>query len=155
MLILICEGEVFMAKKRSNLTIIVGCGQLGSRIANEIYHGDANVIVIDRHPDAFSLLDSSFGGLTIVGDACDFEILKKADIEQASCVIAVTDFENNNIFIGQAARKLFYVEKVIIRVLNDDLRPIYESMGISTVCPAQLTAEAVMDFYNAGGSENE
>ncbi len=155
MLFLICEGDVDMAKKRSNLTIIVGCGQLGSRIANEIYHGDANVIVIDRHQDAFSHLDSSFGGLTIVGDACDFEILRKAEIEKASCVIAVTDFENNNIFIGQAAKKLFNVEKVIIRVLNDDLRPIYEPMGIETVCPSQLTAKAVMDFYNAGGNEDE
>lgn len=139
-----------MGKKKTNLTIIIGCGQLGSRIANEIYHDDANVIVIDRHSESFSRLDSSFGGLTVTGDACDFEILKKAEIEKATCVIAVTDFENNNIFIGQAAKKMFNVEKVIIRIINNDLRPIYETMGINTVCPAELSASAVMDFYNGG-----
>ena len=141
-----------MAKKKENLTIIVGCGKLGSRIANEIYQGDANVIVIDRHEEAFESLDSSYGGLTIVGDACDFEILKKAEIEKANCLIAVTDFENNNIFIGQAAKKMFNVEKVIIRIINNDLRPIYESMGIETICPAELSANAVLDFYYGGHS---
>ena len=61
-------------------------------------------------------------------------------------------FENNNIFIGQAAKKMFNVEKVIIRIINNDLRPIYESMGIETICPAELSANAVLDFYYGGHS---
>ena len=47
---------------------------------------------------------------------------------------------------------MFNVEKVIIRIINNDLRPIYESMGIETICPAELSANAVLDFYYGGHS---
>lgn len=142
-----------MSKKKKDLTIVVGCGSLGARVANEIYDTGASVIVIDRTPEAFQRLDSSFGGLTVVGDSCDFAVLKKAEIEKATTVIAVTDFENNNIFIGQAAKVLFNVENVIVRIIDMNKEKIYRDMGIRTICPAQLSADAVIDFYNGGSQK--
>ena len=142
-----------MKNKKKNLTIVVGCGTLGARVANEIYDSGASVIVIDRAPESFRRLDSSFGGLTVVGDSCDFDVLKKAEIESANTVIAVTDFENNNIFIGQAAKALFNVENVIVRVIDVNKEEIYRDMGIRTICPARLSADAVIDFYNGGKRE--
>ena len=139
-----------MSKEKNNLTLVVGCGTLGARVANEIYDSGANVIVIDRNGDSFNRLESSFGGLTIVGDACDFEVLKRAEIARATTVIAVTDFENNNIFIGQAAKALFNVENVIVRVIDKNKEAIYKDMGISTICPAELSANAVIDCYRGG-----
>ncbi len=139
-----------MSNRKSNLTIVVGCGTLGARVANEIYDSGANVIVIDRNQDSFQRLESSFGGLTIVGDACDFEVLKRAEIASATTVIAVTDFENNNIFVGQAAKALFNVENVIVRVIDKNKEKIYKDMGISTICPAELSANAVIDYYKDG-----
>lgn len=139
-----------MANKKKELTIVAGCGTLGARVANEIYHSGANVIVIDRHKDAFERLDSSFGGLTVTGDSCDFAVLKRAEIESANTVIAVTDFENNNIFIGQAAKALFNVENVIVRIVDKDKEALCSEMGIRTICPAELSANTVIDFYNGG-----
>ncbi|MBQ1508373.1 MAG: TrkA family potassium uptake protein [Erysipelotrichaceae bacterium] len=139
-----------MSTKKNDLTIIVGCGTLGSQVANHIYNNGANVIVIDRLPNSFSRLDSSFGGLTIVGDACDFEVLRRAEIERATTLLAVTDFENNNIFVGQAAKLLFHVDNVIVRVIDKSKEAIYKDMGISTVCPSELSANAVIEFYQGG-----
>ena len=136
-----------MTNRKNNLTIVVGCGTLGARVANEIYHTGANVIVIDRTADSFRRLESSFGGQTIVGNSCDIEVLKRADIEKATTVIAVTDFENNNIFVGQAAKALFHVDNVMVRVLHKDKESLCTNMGISTICPAQLSAEEVIELY--------
>lgn len=135
---------------KKNLTIVVGCGTLGARVANEIYDGGNNVIVVDRHKESFSRLESSFGGLTVVGDACDLDVLKKAEIEKADTLIAVTNFENNNIFVGQAAKALFNVDNVIVRVIDKDKEAIYKDMGIQTICPAELSAKTVIDFYKEG-----
>ena len=139
-----------MNNRKENLTIVAGCGTLGARVANEIYHTGANVIVIDRDADAFRRLDSSFGGLTIVGDSCDFETLKRADIEKATTLIAVTNFENNNIFVGQAAKSLFNVENVMVRIIHKDKESLCTDMGISTICPAQLSADEVIEIYQGG-----
>ena len=139
-----------MSNRKENLTIVVGCGTLGARVANEIYHTGANVIVVDRTADSFRRLESSFGGLTIVGDGCDFEVLKRADIEKATTVIASTNFENNNIFVGQAAKALFKVENVIVRIFHKDKESLCTDMGISTICPAQLSADEVIELYQEG-----
>ncbi len=136
--------------KKKDLTIVVGCGKLGARVASEIYSSNANganVIVIDHNEEAFSRLDSSFGGMTVVGDGCDFDILEKAEIATANCVIVATGFDNNNIFIGQVAKKRYDVDKVIVRILNERLKPIYEEMGIQTICPTDLSTKAVLDIY--------
>lgn len=135
---------------KKDLIIVVGCGTLGARVATEIYDEGANVIVIDRHKEAFHRLESSFGGLTIVGDGCDFDVLKRAEIEHAKTLIAVTNFENNNIFIGQAAKTLFDVENVIVRVIDEEKDVLYRDMGIKTICPAELSAKTVISFYNGG-----
>lgn len=142
-----------MSKEKNNLTIVVGCGTLGARVANEIYHSGANVIVMDRKAESFHRLESSFGGLTFVGDACDLEALRRAEIEKATTVIAVTEFENNNIFVGQAAKALFNVENVIVRVIDKNKEAIYKDMGISTICPAELSANTVIDYYRGGKKE--
>ena len=139
-----------MTNRKDNLTIVVGCGTLGARVANEIYDSGANVIVIDRTQSAFHQLESSFGGMTITGDSCDLEVLRRAGIEKATTVIAVTDFENNNIFVGQAAKLLFGVENVIVRVIHKDKEAIYKDMGISTICPVELSADAVLGIYSGG-----
>ena len=142
-----------MSPRKKQLAIVVGCGTLGSRVANEIYDSGANVIVIDRNPDAFQRLGSTFGGLTITGDSCDLDVLKKADIKHASTLIAVTNFENNNIFVGQAAKVLFGVKNVIVRVVDKSKEAIYEDLGIRSICLAELSANAVIDFYKGGKAQ--
>lgn len=142
-----------MSDRKKELAIVVGCGTLGSRVANEIYDSGANMIVIDRNPDAFQRLGSTFGGLTITGDSCDLDVLKKADIERASTLIAVTDFENNNIFVGQAAKVLFGVKNVIVRVADKTKEAIYKDLGIQSICLAELSANAVIDYYKGGSGK--
>jgi len=132
-------------RKQNELTIIVGCGRLGSAIANELSNNGASVIVIDRKQDAFKRLSSSFGGITKVGNGCDVEVLKENRIEEATNLIAVTDFDNNNILTGLLAANLFNVKNVIIRVDDSEKNVILEGYNIKTINPYDLSSKGLID----------
>ncbi|MEL7565891.1 MAG: NAD-binding protein [Dehalobacterium sp.] len=57
---------------KADYTVIVGCGHLGSNLANALSDEGRNVLVIDRNKDSFSkLVVPSFylGLITLIGDA--------------------------------------------------------------------------------------
>lgn len=131
-------------KKRNEIYhVIVGCGRLGAHIANEFSNDGENVLVIDENRRSFQRLSSSFGGLTIVGNGTDLDVLRQAGIERADVVIAVTNDDNTNIMVAQIARDLFRVEKVIARLYDSERQAVYQQFGINTVCPAVLSVKEI------------
>lgn len=135
--------SIFEVKKNDSYTIIIGCGRLGANLANGLSDEGENVMIVDTNESAFRRLDPSFGGLSMVGDGTDFDILKEAEIHNASTVIAVTNDDNTNIMIAQIAKEVFYVEKVIARLYDPDYELIYKELGIDTICPAVLSAKEI------------
>ena len=142
------------ANKKSAYTIIVGCGRLGSSLANSLSDEGGNVLIIDRDRDAFRRLSSSYGGLSIAANATDLDALRDAEIENASVVIAVTDHDNTNIMVAQLARDMFHVENVIARLSDPDRETVYQEFGIKTICPAVLSAKAI-DQLLTGPAQKE
>lgn len=133
-------------KKSNELTIIIGCGRLGSAIANELSNSGASVIVIDRKQEAFKKLSSSFGGISKVGNGCDIETLKENKADEATNLIAVTDFDNNNIFTGLLAANLFKIKNVIIRVDDSEKTVILKDTNIKTINPYDLSSQGLIDL---------
>ena len=70
--------------------IVVGCGRVGSQLANMLSDNGSNVCVIDRNVDAFANLGRNFNGSTIQGVGFDEETLEKAGIDECDVVAAVT-----------------------------------------------------------------
>ena len=58
--------------------IIVGCGNIGSRLAQLLSSNENNVVILEKDLTKFEDLDQSFDGLTIEGDGTDQDVLKKA-----------------------------------------------------------------------------
>lgn len=141
-------------KEIENYTIIIGCGRLGSNIANTLSNEEENVLMIDKKIDSFKRLNSNFGGLTIVGDGTDLDILKEAKIEKATNVIVVTNDDNTNIMITQIARNIFNVKKVIARLYDVERESVYHKFGINTICPVVLSAKEINKVLT-GGELNE
>ena len=72
-----------VTKKRplfKNKTLIVGCGRLGSSIANKCSLEGKNIIVVDQSADAFDKLSDSFGGYTMIGDVTDPAFLDEVGV---------------------------------------------------------------------------
>jgi trk system potassium uptake protein TrkA len=75
----------------------MGCGRVGSTLAQSLEHRGHTVAVIDVNADAFRRLGADFQGLTITGIGFDREILITAGIERADAFAAVSNGDNSNI----------------------------------------------------------
>ncbi|RJP26180.1 MAG: TrkA family potassium uptake protein [Candidatus Abyssobacteria bacterium SURF_5] len=122
--------------------LIVGCGRLGSRLANQLSRAGHNVVVVDRVKEAFNLLSAEFSGFQVTGDASDQEVLKEAKIQEADLLAAVTDDDNVNLLIAQCARELYHVPKVLARVGDPLKGAIFQEMGLHILCPTTISADA-------------
>ncbi|MBR5273450.1 MAG: TrkA family potassium uptake protein [Clostridia bacterium] len=132
-------------RKKTNAkqsVMIVGCGQLGSMLAENLCEGENSVTVIDSNDSAFKKLSPNFGGFTICADAMDPESLRDADIENMDIVLVTTDNDNVNIFVAQLAKEIFNVPQVIARLYDIKREGVYKEFGIKTICPTVLSAEA-------------
>jgi trk system potassium uptake protein TrkA len=129
--------------------IIVGCGRLGSILANRLSHLGSSVVVIDRDEAALDKLSSGFSGFGIVGDAAELEVLRQAKIDKADCLLATTSHDNLNIMVAQVARTVFGVPKVLARLFDPSREAMYRQVGIETICPTDLSADAFLDALQA------
>lgn len=133
----------FNEKKTDRNIIIIGCGRLGSKIANTLSDKGESVLVIDKNRDSYRRLSPGFGGLTIVGDCTDISTLEEAQIQDASVVVAVTNDDSTNILVSQLAKNLYNTKQVIARLYDPERSCTCEGLGIDIICPALLSAREI------------
>lgn len=123
--------------------IIVGCGKVGSRLAMALSDDNHDVVVIDSNPDNFNQLGSGFNGVTISGVPLDEDVLKSAGIEKADALAAVTQDDNMNVTVSEIAKEIFNVQRVITRVYDPDRELITQQLGLTVMCPVNLSVAQV------------
>ena len=131
-----------VTKKRSlikNKTLIVGCGRLGSSMANKCSLEGKNIIVLDQNADAFDKLSDAFGGYTVVGDVTDPVFLEEAYVSSAKEIIITTGDDNVNLFIAHIARKIYDVPEIYVRLNNPENEVLLKGMGIKAIFPFELS----------------
>lgn len=130
--------------------IVVGCGRVGSQLANMLSDNGNNVCVVDRNPDAFSNLGRNFNGSTVQGVGFDVDVLQRAGVEECDVLAAVTQLDNANLMCAEVASRLFDVPHVIARLYNPDHERAYMQLGIDYACGTSLVAEDVFSKVVAG-----
>jgi trk system potassium uptake protein TrkA len=123
--------------------IIVGCGRVGSELANALSAERHEVVIIDRSPLSFGRLSRDFSGRMLTGVGFDREILQKADIEGADALAATTDSDNVNIVVAVTAKETFKVPHVVARIYDPQAAEIYRREGIPTVTPTLMAANTM------------
>ena len=98
--------------------IVIGCGKVGSKLAQVLSEEGHGVVVVDNENKAFKSLDSSFNGITVTGVPIDQDVLRQAGIETADAIAAVTPDDNVNIMVCQIAKEIFKVPCVLARIYN-------------------------------------
>ena len=124
--------------------LAVGCGRLGSILANRLSSLGSNVVVVDRDEDAFKNLSTEFSGFTVTGDAAELAVLRSARIHRADCLLAVTRHDNVNLMVAQVASTVFQVSRVIARVTDPARERVFRQFGVETLCPTNLSAETLL-----------
>ncbi|MBN2120235.1 MAG: TrkA family potassium uptake protein [Candidatus Omnitrophica bacterium] len=98
--------------------IIVGCGSVGAKLAQDFSLSRDNVVVIDKSRKALGRLSVPFNGRTLIGDAMDLKILQESGISSCDAIFVLTGNENFNLVLGQIAQKMFKVKKVIVQMFS-------------------------------------
>jgi trk/ktr system potassium uptake protein len=133
--------------------VIMGCGRVGSTLAHILEDREASIAIIDRDPDAFRRLRSSFKGQRVTGIGFDRAVLIEAGIEQADAFAAVSSGDNSNIIAARVARETFGVLRVAARIYDPRRAEVYERLGIPTVATVRWTADQMLRKLLPEGTE--
>lgn len=113
--------------------IIVGCGRIGSELAQILDKNGHSVTVIDLNPKAFEKLSPLFKGKKITGVGFDRDVLLQAGIEKTDAVVSLTYSDETNAVIARLASRFFRVPKVVAQLLDRHKADIYKRFGVQTV----------------------
>ncbi|HAU36419.1 MAG TPA: potassium transporter TrkA [Phycisphaerales bacterium] len=121
--------------------VIVGCGRLGSHLANQLSRAGHSVVVVDTDERAFGNLSPEYSGFRMEGDATEIAVLKQAKVGKADLLIATTRDDNVNLMVAQVAKTEFGIQRVLARVFEPQREAVYQRLGVETVCPTAVAAE--------------
>lgn len=124
--------------------IVIGCGRVGSQLAEGLSLQGHNVSCIDKTLSSFDALGSDFNGIKVLGLGFDVDTLEKAGSDDADIVVACTQSDNVNLMCCEVAKRLCGVGRVIARLYNPTRLEVYEKLGIDYICGTTLIAKAIM-----------
>lgn len=125
--------------------VIVGCGRLGSYLANRLSRDGHSVVVVDINESTFDALSAEYSGFQVEGDATEFAVLKQAKTDRADLVIAASREDNINLMVAQIAKKIFHVPRVMARVFDPKREELYRALGIETICPTSIAGDVFLE----------
>ncbi len=85
--------------------VLCGFGRVGQKTAAQFRAHGAELVVIDRAPEAVNLA-RAHGHLVVEGDATDDDVLRMARVPQARGLVAASDGDAQNTYITLSARAL-------------------------------------------------
>lgn len=118
--------------------IIMGCGRVGSGLAQALDAEGHKVTIIDVDSKRFDELPPDFSGMAFVGDATDEEVLRKAGMEQADAFVALTRNDERNAMAAQIAKEIFNIPKVLCRIYDPLREEFYRGLGLEALSPTRV-----------------
>lgn len=96
--------------------IILGAGQVGGTLAENLAREDNNVTLVDAREAPLRELQDRLDIRTVVGSASYPNILRQAGAENADMLIAVTSSDETNLVACEVAYHLFHTPTKIARI---------------------------------------
>ena len=127
--------------------IIVGCGNVGTTLAEQLSSEGHNIAVIDMNRQRLQNLSNSFDVMGVDGNGVSFAVQKEAGVEQADLLIAVTGSDEVNLLCCLIARKTggcHTIARVRNPIYNLEINSIKEELGLSMVINPEFAAAVEM-----------
>ena len=96
--------------------IILGAGQVGSTLAENLVQEDNSITVVDVSVSGLEALQNRLDIRTVVGCASHPNVLRQAGADNADMLIAVTDSDEVNLVASLVAANLFNTPTKIARI---------------------------------------
>lgn len=132
--------------------IIVGVGKVGLAITKMLCDAKHEVIVIDSNSEVIERVSNSSDVLGICGNACSYEVLKRAGANKCKIFIAATESDEANMLSCMLARKLgakYTVARIRDIEYTKQINILKEILGVSlTINPERETSNEIMNMIN-------
>lgn len=138
--------------------IILGAGQVGGTLAENLARESNDITVVDKDPAHLAELGERLDIRTVHGFASYPEVLRRAGADDAEMVIAVTDSDETNMLACKVAYTLFQTPTKIARVRSQEyLRDgkLFEQDALSVdlhISPEQLVTDYIHRLIEYPGS---
>ena len=127
--------------------IIVGCGQVGQNLAEQLIQDKNNVTVIDKSYDNLKSLTDRIDAMGIVGNGASQVTLTEADVEHADLLIAVTNSDELNLLCCTIAKKISncsVIARVRSYIYNNESEFLKNELGLAMVInPDYVAAQEI------------
>jgi Trk K+ transport system NAD-binding subunit len=148
-------GKLFGRNRppRSGHVVVVGVGDIGFRVIDELASLDVPVLAVDADPDSSFLATVRANAPLVVGDARLEETLRQAGLPGAQAVVAVTSDDSVNLGVGIAARRMSPGIRTVVRLFDADFaRKVETAFGVDAALSSARIAAPT--FTAAGLFEN-
>ena len=144
--------------------IVIGCGRVGSDLAGRLSQRGHDVTVIDYIGSSFGHLDPNYRGRTIEAESMAEGVLRRAGVDRADALAAVTNSDAVNAVVAHVARTVFKVPNVVARNYDPRWRQLHEAMGLQSVSTTiwgsqrieeMLETPTLRSVFSAGNGEVE
>lgn len=127
--------------------IIVGCGNVGTTLAEQLSTEGHDISVVDTREQVVENVSNSYDVLGVVGNGTSFNIQMEAGVEEADLLIAVTGSDELNLLCCLIAKKAggcHTIARVSNPIYNREISFIKEELGLSMIINPQLAAAREM-----------
>ncbi len=133
-------NELFCIYKVSNVpVVIIGGGGVGMEAARTLVEQGLDYRIVEKDADQAQRLDNC-----IVGNAADFEVLKKAEIMNALTVIITTHDDDINVYLTVYCRRLNPEIQIISRVTQErNIATLHRAGADFVMSYASMGADAI------------
>ena len=118
-------------RPRGGHVIVVGLGNVGTRVVGELHDLGFDVACVDKDPGARGVAMARGNSLPLViGDACRDDTLRSAGLENALALVSVTSSNIVNLETALQARSMREDLRIVLRLGDDDLaQRVQETVG--------------------------
>jgi trk system potassium uptake protein TrkA len=125
--------------------LIMGCGGVGTLVAETLSQVGHDVVVLDSNPESFRRLSEDLKRKAIVGDGTQREDLTTAGIDEVEVFVAVSSSDTANALASQMAKHVYQVDKVICRINDPANYAMYTDLGLDTVSATQVVSHLIVE----------
>lgn len=123
--------------------VIVGCGNVGATLTEQLTREGHNVTVIDEKQNVVNSITNNYDVLGVVGNGASFEVQSEAGVKDADLLIAVTGKDELNLLCCLIAKKsanCHTIARVSNPVYSREISFIKEELGLSMIINPQYAA---------------
>lgn len=139
--------------------IILGAGQVGATLAENLVGENNEITVIDSDPLKLRNLQDRLDLQVVTGFGSHPDVLKKAGAEDADMLVAVTNSDESNMLACQVAYSLFKTPTKIARIRSEQYiiyqKHLFKHQDIPIdhlIAPEQLVTKAIKRLIDYPGA---